>query len=273
MLKKAKRKRRSRKVPVADRNSWNKASAGARTKEDLKMTQALTVGRRAMARPVVLAILALVLAPGCMSQQLQFTTRQTVNALPDLQYEQVIDNLAKIASNPGFLPYLAIAGQGSVQVTDNGNSTLGLNMPAAIFGPGNPIFGASRDVTGTWSLGTITSPEKVRSMQAVYLRAIRGRAAGDPAFGWLKIGGKGDVPKQVSYVGRFEDVYVWVMPEGMTGLSDLTLAIMDIATSEDSGGAPVSEGERLRGAAGPAGGMRRNFQVPAVGPVFTPSGH
>ena len=73
---------------------------------------------------IILSILVLGLAPGCMSQQLQFTTRRTVNALPDLQYQQVIDNLAKIASNPGFLPYLAVAGQGSVQVTDNGSSTL-----------------------------------------------------------------------------------------------------------------------------------------------------
>jgi hypothetical protein len=55
---------------------------------------------------------------GCMSEQLRFTARRTVNALPDLQYQQVVDNLAKIASNPGFLPSLAVAGQGSVQVTD-----------------------------------------------------------------------------------------------------------------------------------------------------------
>ena len=73
-------------------------------------------------------------------------------------------------------------------------------------------------------------------MQAVYLHAITGRAAGDPAFGWLKIGGQGDVPKQASYVGQFADVYVWVMPEGIEGLSDLALAILDVATSEDTGG-------------------------------------
>ena len=186
----------------------------------------------------VCALFMLGLAPGCMSQQLGFTARRTVSALPDLQYQQVIDNLAKIASNPGFLPYLAVAGQGSVQVTDNGSSTLGLNMPAKLLAPASLSFGASRNVTGTWSLGTITSPEKIRSMQAVYLHAIRGRAMGDPAFCWLKIGVQGDVPKQVSYVGQFENLFVWVMPEGIEGLSDLTLAIMDIATSEDTAAAP-----------------------------------
>jgi hypothetical protein len=228
------------------------------------------VGRCGRRDQLFLSILVLGLASGCMSQQLRFTTLRTVNALPDLQYQQVIDNLAKIASNPGFLPYLAVAGQGSVQVTDNGNSALGLNLSTTPFGPGVLSFGASRDVTGTWSLGTITSPEKIRSMQAVYLRVLRGTAEGDPAFGWLKVGRKGEVPKQASYVGHFGTVFVWVMPEGIDGLSELTLAIMDIATSEDVAGSPVSDSEHLRGMARPPGVPRRNFQVPPAGPVFTP---
>ena len=234
------------------------------------MTLNPSVGRCASACPVFLAMLALGLTPGCMSQQLRFTALRTVNALPDLQYQQVIDNLAKLASNPGFLPYLAVAGQGSVQVTDNGNSTLGVNLSPATFGPGSLNIGTSRNVTGTWSLGTITSPEKIRSMQAVYLRALRGRAAGDPAFGWLNVGRRGDVPKQVVYVGHFEDTFVWVVPEGIEGLSDLALAIMDIATSEDSDGDHFANGGPLRGMAGPARVTRRNFQVPPVGPMFTP---
>jgi len=56
-----------------------------------------------------------------MNQQLQVTARRTISGLPDLQYQQVIDNLAAIAPNPGFLPYLAVVGQGSIQVTENGN--------------------------------------------------------------------------------------------------------------------------------------------------------
>jgi hypothetical protein len=234
------------------------------------MTLTRRVRRCAGARPVFLALLALASVPGCMSQQLRATARRTVNALPDLQYQQVIDNLAKIVANPGFLPYLAIAGQGSVQVTDNGSSMLGLNTVSNVPVPGTLSMGTSRNVTGTWSLGTVTSPEKIRSMQAIYLRAVRGRAAGDPAIGWLKVGGRGDVPRQVSYAGHFEDVFVWVMPEGIEGLSDLTLAIMDIATSEDSGGAHVATGGPVRGMGPPAGVTRRNFQVAPTGPVFTP---
>jgi hypothetical protein len=238
--------------------------------EALEMTLTPRVRRCTAARPVFLPLLALALVPGCMSQQLRATARRTVNALPDLQYQQVVDNLAKIAANPGFLPYLAVAGQGSVQVTDNGSSTLGLNTVTKALVPGTLSLGTSRNVTGTWSLGTITSPEKIRSMQAVYLRTIRGRAAGDPAFNWLKVGDRGGVPRQASYVGHFEDVFIWVMPEGIDGLSDLTLAIMDIATAEDSGGVPAAAGGHVRGTAPPAGVSRRNFQVAPAGPVFTP---
>jgi hypothetical protein len=228
------------------------------------------IGRSAVRVLLLPSIVLLAQLAGCMSQQLRFTARRTVNALPDLQYQQVVDNLAKIASNPGFLPYLAVAGQGSVQVTDNGNSTLGLNMASKAFGPGALSLGASRNVTGTWSMGTITSPEKIRSMQSAYLRALRGSAEGDPAFGWLKIGHKSDVPSQASFVGRFDDAFVWVMPEGVVGLSELSLAIMDIATSEDDASRAAAGENSVRGKSEPPGVPRRNFQVPPVGPVFTP---
>jgi hypothetical protein len=234
------------------------------------MGQTTRNSRCASGRGLRWALVLLSSTSGCMSQQLRYTTQQTVSALPDLQYQQVVDNLAKLAANPGVLPYLAVVGQGSVQVTDNGSSLVGLNSPANLLAPTSVSLGATRNITGTWSLGTITSPDKIRSMQSVYLHAISGRASGDPAFTWLKIGAQSDVPNQAAYVGHFQDVYAWVMPDGMDGLSDLTLAIMDVATKEDIGGGAFREG-------GPVGAMpfapgvpRRNFQVSPVGPVFTP---
>lgn len=208
------------------------------------MNRARRLIDRAGVGQYVFSILVLGCASGCMSQQLGFTAKRTVNTWSDLHYQQVVDNLAKITSNPGLLPHFAVAGHGSVQVTDNGNSLLGLNMASRVLGAGTLSLGATRNVTGTWSLGTITSPDKIRSMQGVYLRAIRGRMAGDPAYDWLKTGGKGDVDRDASYVGRFGDHFVWVMPDGIDRLSDLTLAIMDVATSEDSGPAPQRATDR-----------------------------
>ena len=57
-------------------------------------------------------------------------------------------------------------------MTDNGNSTLGLTIAPGIPAGNGLGFAASRNITGTWSLGTITSPDKIREMQAVYQRAV-----------------------------------------------------------------------------------------------------
>jgi len=78
-------------------------------------------GERGPSRLSAWCMMILGVTWGCMNQQLQVTARRTISGLPDLQYQQVIDNLAAIAPNPGFLPYLAVVGQGSIQVTENGN--------------------------------------------------------------------------------------------------------------------------------------------------------
>jgi hypothetical protein len=213
------------------------------------------------------------LVPGCMNQQLRLSACRNVNTLPDLQYQQVVDNLAALASNPGYLPYLAVAGQGSIQVTDNGNSSLGLDLNPSAFTSGILALGASRNVTGTWALGTITSPEKIRSMQAIYERAVQGSTERDDDYAWLNIGCKHDVPRDACYVGRRDGCYVWVMPEGMSQLSELTLAIVDIATRADAEPARPDGGASPRRMMGPQPVPRRNFQVPPSGPVFTPGAH
>jgi hypothetical protein len=205
-----------------------------------------------------------------MSQQLQLATARTTSTLLDLHYQQVIDNLAHIAANPGFLPYLAVAGQGSIQVTTTGNATYPANWALAAAGKWLPSLSASANTTGTWNLGTITSPDKIREMQAQYQNAVQRAAFGDPAYGWLHVGRKHDVKRNASYASHHGAVHVWVTPEGISGLSDLALAILDIATREDNVVPPSQPTPALRGAVGPPNVPRRNFQVPPSGPVFTP---
>ncbi len=237
------------------------------------MTLTPRIGGRT-GRGIPFLSIMLLLASGCMHQQLQFIAGRTANTLPDLQYQQVMDNLAMIAANPGFLPYLAVAGQGSIQVTDSGTSSLSLNLAPKTLTSGIFGLGASRNITGTWSLGTITSPEKIRGMQTAYQQAVRGSARGDPAYVWLKIGCTKDVHKRASYVGHHGQVFVWVMPDGIAGLSDLTLAIMDIATRLDMVPHPAAPSRgTLRDNAVPESVPRRNFQVSPSGPVFTPGVH
>jgi hypothetical protein len=230
--------------------------------------------RQGPRRPFGAALLAMIwlvpaLAAGCMKEQLRQTAARTTSTVSDLQYQQVMDNLARIASNPGYLPYLAIAGQGSVQVTDSGASGLNLDTKAGLLTVGSFSVGGARDVTGTWNLGTITSPEKLHQMQVLYLNVLRGTARGEPRFSWLQIGCRRAVPRRACYVGRHGSVYVWVEAEGIAGLSELTLAILDVATREDL--VAQAPPDRSRGLAGSPVVPRRNFQAPPVGPVFTPS--
>jgi hypothetical protein len=209
------------------------------------------------------------LASGCMNQQLRSATSHTMSTLPDMHYQQVMDNLALIAANPGFLPYLAVVGQGSIQVTSGGNAAFpaSLAVGAAWWLPSTAV---SLNVTGTWNLGTITSPEKIREMQAAYQSAVHGSALGGPSAGWLHVGTKREVPSRACYVSHHGAIYVWVMPHEISGLSDLALTILDIATREEVVPGPSPPHQPLRGAAGPSIVPRRNFQVSPSGPVFTP---
>jgi hypothetical protein len=229
-------------------------------------------GRRGRGVRVFAAIVVLATAGGCMNHQLRHTARRIPSMLPELQYQQIVENLAAIASNPGLLPYLAVVGQGTVQVTDNGSSTLGLSFASQAFTSGLFSLGATRTVTGTWNMGTITSPEKIRSMHAVYQSAILGATEQHEDYAWLNIGCARDVPRQASFVGCHEGTYIWVMPEGVPGLSDLTLAIVDIATRDDSQSGRVDPGIPPRKMGVAPGVPRRNFQLSPSGPLFTP-GH
>ncbi len=226
------------------------------------------MGRRSLFYSGVCCFVVLGVAGGCLHRQLEFTAHRTLSRLPELQYQQVVDNLAAVAANPAHLPYLAVVGQGAIQVTDNGTSTLGLTIPMISSKPYGLNIGTTRNVTGTLSLGTITSPDKIRAMQAVYQRAVAGSARREPEHLWLKVGTKREVPRGARYSGQHGDVWVWVMPEDVAGFSELTLAILDIATrvdDADTGVVPDRGGRR-------GGVPRRNFQVPANGPVFTPGG-
>jgi hypothetical protein len=49
--------------------------------------------------------------------------------------------------------------------------------------------------------------------------------------GWYKVGRKHDVPKNASYVAHYKDVYVWVEPEGVDGLTEFTLSVLEMAST------------------------------------------
>ena len=70
-------------------------------------------------RAAVLLIALSILAGGCRTHlSLRDNTLATTETLTDLNYQQVMDNLARFVANPAVMPSLAIVNAGTVNVAD-----------------------------------------------------------------------------------------------------------------------------------------------------------
>jgi hypothetical protein len=184
--------------------------------------------------------------------------------LTELHYTEVLNNLAMISANPGALPYYSLATTGTGEVTDkiSSPSTLTwkpLGTTWVPFGLAQEVLGLTpeRDIRENWTLASTLYPEQLEAMHCVYLLTLgnydcgdckkslepfftfpdQGYAATKPKYplripppGWLGVGEKCDVPKNACYVGHYRHTYVWVTPDGIGGLTQVTLAILNIAT-------------------------------------------
>ena len=65
--------------------------------------------------------------------------------------------------------------------------------------------------------------------------------------GWVHIGCLKDCPKNARFVGRHGNTCVWVTPDGMESLTNLTIAILDVSTAD------MSKMSAQGGAASPGG--------------------
>src|SRR2546421_4315789 len=191
---------------------------------------------------------------GCATHLvLRNDTVRTTNTLTELQYQQVLDNVARFHANPDTVPSFAVANAGTVSIADTAGAgvspTYSPTLTAAQQGGGAlPIRSllfpctASRAVTENWSLTPITDADNWRRLRCAYRLLVMGEAtpnyefcvkemkeffAGEeagladyfPPRGWYGAGGKDDVPKCACYVGCFAGchgcTYVWVTSDGM----------------------------------------------------------
>ena len=58
-------------------------------------------------------ILAAAACTGCTHRQLDRSTLRQAGTVTDLQYRQVLTNLAMVHANPDVLPYFAVVGTGA----------------------------------------------------------------------------------------------------------------------------------------------------------------
>jgi hypothetical protein len=219
-----------------------------------------------MMRRAVLLLVLLSTLSGCTHMALQKDTVRTTNTLADLQFQQVLDNVARFQHDPDTIPSFAVTTAGTVSVLDTAGAGVSPTYsptlsPSQQGGGALPIlsllfpFTASRAVTENWSLTPVTDADNLRRLRCAYRLLVMGEAtpnyefcvkqmkeffAGEeaaladyyPPRGWYAVGGKKDVPRDACYVGCHCGTYVWVTPEGMNGLATFTMGALDLATGK-----------------------------------------
>jgi hypothetical protein len=118
--------------------------------------------------PVILALGILVL-PGCTAGRLRQRTIHQASTLPELQYQQVLNNLALFAANPAALPWHVNLREGTTQVTDSlsGGAALDIGPPVTWF----PQLLGSRTAVAQWGMSPVIEPVELRLLRTAYRRA------------------------------------------------------------------------------------------------------
>jgi hypothetical protein len=185
--------------------------------------------------------------------------------LTDLNYQQTLNNVALFVHNPAALPSVVAFTTGTASVGDqkgyNGNAnyapTLTFNQQG---GGALPILtllfnpSVQRQVTENWTMVPITDTDHLRRLRCAFQLLVQdapttecdhcrarlevyylGEAANWECViprGWYQTGSKKDVPKNACFVGCYCDTYVWVMPDGLEGLTRFTMTVMDLASGK-----------------------------------------
>ena len=94
---------------------------------------------------------------GCTAHRLQINTIRQAQTVTDLEYQQILDNLAMFSLNPAALPSLVTLKTGASQVGDTGSAgflgTSGL-INGTVSNGFFTTFGSSPTLTGTGRLST-----------------------------------------------------------------------------------------------------------------------
>ncbi|HZZ29377.1 MAG TPA: hypothetical protein VFE46_15375 [Pirellulales bacterium] len=200
--------------------------------------------------PFIAALIAL--SCGCQTAQIQRLSLNQADIVRDLQYQQVLDNLAMFQENPAAVPFCSLINNGVAQ----SDSLAQTNVPLT-WNPFTLVSEAfmpmlQHKTSDSWTLEPVNSPYKLNAMRCVYQQAtgfapLTNQCPGCidllkdkqapcacnqmliPPPGWYAVGKKHQVPHAAHYVGHHCDTYVWVLPGGEDSLARLAITIFDIA--------------------------------------------
>ncbi len=117
---------------------------------------------------------------GCMTGRLRQRTINQGRTLPQLQYQQVLDNLAQFATNPSVLPWHVNLREGTTQITDSisGGAALDIGPPVTWF----PQLLGSRTAVAQWGMSPVIDATELRLLRIAYRRALGAPEMPSPEF-------------------------------------------------------------------------------------------
>jgi hypothetical protein len=120
--------------------------------------------------PVMIGIICLAQAAGCTSARLERSILSQAGTLTDIQYQQVLDNLAMFCKNPGALPWHVNISDGSAQIADLGSAQVMLDWHRAV--TTHPLLLGSRTVVEQWGISPVTNDVALKVLRIAYRRAV-----------------------------------------------------------------------------------------------------
>ncbi|MEX2114908.1 MAG: hypothetical protein WD845_17075 [Pirellulales bacterium] len=114
--------------------------------------------------------MALLLVTGCGHLPLARRTVQQAATLTDMQYQQVLNNLAMFSCNPHALAWHVKITGGVVQLADQGGGYIAGNLG----GPGSvaPNVTLQRNVLGQWNVEPVIESGDLELLQIAYAKAL-----------------------------------------------------------------------------------------------------
>lgn len=178
-----------------------------------------------------------------------------------MRFQEVVDNLAAVANNPATLPSIAVPSGGLAFITN----TVGVDPTTTFEQATNGFSKQALNLLGRhnpdqqWTVSPVVAAPHIEALHYAFLWMVigpppptspamdllSGPFMGDTKYhfdvarllaaippGWLRVGTHCDVPTNACYKAHCKGTYVWVERSGLPSLSEFTLVVFDIATTD-----------------------------------------
>src|SRR5947209_7052028 len=95
---------------------------------------------------------------GCTAKRLSLSTLDQAQTISQLQYTQVLTNLAMLHVSPEALPSFAVVAAGGASVSDGSTGNMSLQRDASNIVGEMLGFEASRQIEEQWTLAPVINP-------------------------------------------------------------------------------------------------------------------